>query len=904
MNNGLPGIILWAFLLFASPLPQQNPRSSFEGTWLTDQGALVVSEEGDRLSGIFLPISYPCAFFKAGKDGNSLYFHDPGDRNLRWEASLALTDDGFGIEGKVALKGSAEKLPCRGKRIGSSSGNGVPALLKALEHEDVWTRRSGADALGALGPAGREAVPALVHALGDGNEDVRRRAAFALVRLGAAAPAAVPALCCHLKDASPGVRRGAAEALGAVGAPAAETLSDLVCALEDPDGAAKTAAMDALIRIGSGAAPALSKALNGADRPVVDDVIQALRRKGASSKEVLALLAASLTDDLSMAAACNALGEVGAESDRACGEETGRDWPQWRGPDKDNVSRETGLLKEWPKEGPPLVWEVWGIGESIAAPAVRDGRVYALGFLNGWEYVTALDAENGRCLWTAGLGPGVLENSHMRWVAQRTPTAGRDLVYAYMNSGELVCLRARDGQEEWRVDYTKLFGGRVRDYGFTDHPILDGDRLICTPASEKGPTIAALDPGTGRVLWKSLAPDAPGASSPSTVAMELGDVRQYVVSCGGLHGFRASDGRRLWSYSEIGRQGWQVQTPMAAGGNLLLARKDWSRIVLLKFSSAPEGGSLQAVYARRQNFGWLQDSNLVLDSRLYVPNGSTLQSLGLDAGTEVRVELSHGTGREASMICADRHLYVLGNSGRLALIELSQKEMTLRSSFEIPMFVSSSGTSNPVIARGRLYIRDSDRLLCYDVREKPPAEGRPEPKRQALEPPAAPPAKGGSPRAAYVSTPHDLVTRMLREAALRDGDVVYDLGSGDGRILIEARKLARVRAIGYEIDEELVKSSREAVRDAGYADHIRIESQDLLTADVSEASLVALYLPEQMLTQLKPQLDKLKPGSRIVSHEFRIPGLIPDKELTIDSSEDGRRHTLYLWTAPLRRSKE
>jgi SAM-dependent methyltransferase len=252
------------------------------------------------------------------------------------------------------------------------------------------------------------------------------------------------------------------------------------------------------------------------------------------------------------------------------------------------------------------------------------------------------------------------------------------------------------------------------------------------------------------------------------------------------------------------------------------------------------------------------------------------------------------------MIYADGHLYVLGSSGRVALIELSKKEMNLRSAFEIPMFVSSSGTSNPVIARGRLYIRDSDRLLCYDIRDGVPAGGRQERERRALKPPAAPPSTGGPPRAAFVSTPHDVVERMLELAKVRGSDVVYDLGSGDGRILIAAWKQRRARAVGFEIDEALVKSSRKAVEDEGISDRIRIEHQDMFTADLSGASVVTLYHPEELLTQLKPQLDKLKPGSRIVSHMFRIPGLKPDVELTIDSTEDGNRHSIYVWTAPLR----
>lgn len=920
MKVRLLGILLWALLAQAScgreapPAPLPSPpasagpppppaaprpvRTSFQGTWLTDQGALVVSEEEDRYRGLFLPLRQPCAFFRSKKSG-SLIFADAGDGNLRWEGVLEISASGREIEGHVAPRGSRTKLPCRGRKIGSAASSGETAFLEALEDEDAWVRRSAAEALGALGPAGREAVPGLVRTLRDASEEVRRQAAFALARLGAPTSEAIPSLICLLQDASPEVRTGAAEALGAIGAEASDALTPLLDSLQYPAGAARAAILEALLQIGTLSVPAFVRALGRTGRPAVEASIAALARKGAGGRELLAALAGAPTlDPDSRALARKALEDISALPAGAGAPPAGFDWPQWRGPDKDNVSKETGLLSVWPQEGPPLGWELWGLGDGIAAPAVRDGRLFALGFIDGWEYLSALDAASGRCLWTSRLGPGALENSHMRWVAQRTPTAGPGRVYAYLNSGELICLRVNDGKELWRVDYQKQFGDRFREYGFTDHPILDGDRLICTPAS-KETTLAALDPATGGVIWKTRVPDAPASSAPSTVVMTLSGTRQYVVSTGGIHGFGAPDGRHLWSYTEGARQSSQVQTPVSLGGSAILVRPSWDRIAVLACGSDSGTWTVQESYRRKQSFGWLHDSWLVLGSRLFVPSGATIQFQELCAAPEIRSELLHTTGNDSSMVAADGHLIVLGSRGRVALIDARGKDMILRSTFDIPRFVQSSGTTNPVLARGRLYIRDSDRLLCYDLREG----GAGRRTRLTLEPPASPPVEEPS-RAAFVSTPRDVVERMLDLARLDRKDVLVDLGSGDGRIVIAAAKRGCAEAVGYEIDPGLVEVSREALRQAGIANRSRIEARDLFGADLSRATVVALYLPEELLKQLRPQLEGLSPGARIVSHQFRIPGVPPDKELTVDSREDGGRHTLYLWTAPLQRKKD
>ena len=162
-------------------------------------------------------------------------------------------------------------------------------------------------------------------------------------------------------------------------------------------------------------------------------------------------------------------------------EELGGNWPQWRGPDRNNRSSETGLLQEWPETGPPLVWRADGLGEGIASLSIAGGRILTICQHDEAEYVRALDEVTGEHLWTARLGTAIPQSSVMRWLTQRSPTIDADQVFAVSLLGDLVCLRARDGAELWRRSYSEDFGGERPIFGYADCPLVDGERIICTP---------------------------------------------------------------------------------------------------------------------------------------------------------------------------------------------------------------------------------------------------------------------------------------------------------------------------------------------------------------------------------------------------------------------------------------
>ncbi|MHC4543326.1 MAG: methyltransferase domain-containing protein, partial [Planctomycetota bacterium] len=155
----------------------------------------------------------------------------------------------------------------------------------------------------------------------------------------------------------------------------------------------------------------------------------------------------------------------------------------------------------------------------------------------------------------------------------------------------------------------------------------------------------------------------------------------------------------------------------------------------------------------------------------------------------------------------------------------------------------------------------------------------------------------------FVPTPNDVVDKMLELANVQKDDLVYDLGCGDGRIIVRAAKRFGCKAVGYDIDPERVKESLENVAKNNVGHLVTIEQKDIFTLDLSKANVITLYLLPSLNVKLIPQLEKLKPGSRIVSHEFRMKGIKPDKIVKLTSSKDNVQHKIFLWTTPLKKRK-
>ena len=190
------------------------------------------------------------------------------------------------------------------------------------------------------------------------------------------------------------------------------------------------------------------------------------------------------------------------------------DWPQWQGPDRNSISKETGLVKEWPKEGPPLAWKITGLGGGDSAPAIAAGQIYGMANRGEDEVVWALSEKDGKELWVARVGPAFKQQpSQGKEGPACTPTVDGDRLYVEGLGGNVACLQVKDGKVLWQRSLTSDLGGRAPMWSYRESPLIDGDKLICTPGSDAA-MLVALDKLTGKTIWKSQMPAVAGAGGP------------------------------------------------------------------------------------------------------------------------------------------------------------------------------------------------------------------------------------------------------------------------------------------------------------------------------------------------------------------------------------------------------
>lgn len=387
------------------------------------------------------------------------------------------------------------------------------------------------------------------------------------------------------------------------------------------------------------------------------------------------------------------------------------DWPQWRGPDRDGVSKETGLLKTWTADQPKQLWIYRNAGNGYSGPAIAQGKLFTMGTRNGSEILLALEADTGRELWATPLG-GILDNS---WGdgPRGTPAVDGERVYALSGLGHLVCATVNDGTIVWQKTMQEL-GGSVPNWGFAESVLVDGDKVICTPGGSKG-AIAALNKRTGSLIWQSKEFTEPAHYS-SVVPSELNGTRQYVqLTENFIVGIDSKDGKLLWQSEFPGRTA-VIPTPVVWDGFVYVTAGYGAGCKLLKIGP---NNHVTVVYQNRvikNHHGGV----LLIGDHLYghADPGWTCQEF--KTGKEVWNERRKlGKGAIGS---ADGMLYCLDErTGTVALIEASPAGWREQGRFKLEPLSkirSSSGGiwTHPVISNGKLYLRDQDLIYCYSVR--------------------------------------------------------------------------------------------------------------------------------------------------------------------------------------------
>src|SRR5437899_5986019 len=273
------------------------------------------------------------------------------------------------------------------------------------------------------------------------------------------------------------------------------------------------------------------------------------------------------------------------------------DWPQWRGPNRDDVSTEKGLLQDWPAAGPPLAWKATGLGEGYSTVSIQGGRVYTIGDRKDASYVTAMNLADGKQVWTSKLGkagaPGMPSYSGPR----STPTVDGQLLFAVGQYGELVCYDSAMGKERWRKNFKKDFGGSRPEWGFSESPLVDDGRLVFTPGGSKG-TIAAVFKATGEPVWQTKDFTDSGQYASALVA-EIGGVRQYIqLTLRSIVGVSAGDGKVLWRAPFRGSTA-VIPTPIYSEGFVYVTSGYGAGCALIKVSESGGKFSTDQVYANK-----------------------------------------------------------------------------------------------------------------------------------------------------------------------------------------------------------------------------------------------------------------------------------------------------------------
>ena len=405
----------------------------------------------------------------------------------------------------------------------------------------------------------------------------------------------------------------------------------------------------------------------------------------------------------------------------------GADWPQWRGPARDGVSPETGLLQRWPEGGPPLAWTTTGLGTGYSSLAVAGGRIFTVGDINRRQFVVAFSEADGKPLWSAPLGTPDYDDQHVG--ARTTPAVQGDRVFALGSDGTLVSLDAGSGKEQWRRNLTRDFGARMMSsWRFAESPLVDGDRVIVTPgAAQAG--LVALDARTGKEIWRTQLPasmgrqGSDGAAYASAVISEGAGVRQYVQMIGrGLVGVRATDGRLLWHYNRVANSVANIPTPVVTGDFVFGSTSYQTGSALLRLTRAGDGVNAEEVYFLPPQSLQNHHGGLVLvgeylygghGHRLGFPFCLQLATGKFMWGPNIRNE---GQG-SAAVIAADGRLYYRYENGRVLLVEATPQAYREHGSFQVPKARTPSW-SHPVISGGHLYLREHDTLYRYDVRQK------------------------------------------------------------------------------------------------------------------------------------------------------------------------------------------
>jgi outer membrane protein assembly factor BamB len=397
-------------------------------------------------------------------------------------------------------------------------------------------------------------------------------------------------------------------------------------------------------------------------------------------------------------------------------------WPTFRGAQRTALAPDTGLLESWPEGGPKLLWQTAGAGRGYSSLAIAGGRIYTLGDAPSTgddenEHLTCFDQADGKQLWKTKTGAPWTEGKPNWQSSRSTPTVDGNRVYVVTPHGVLVCC-STDGNELWRKDLVKDFEGKKADgWGYSESVLIDGDKLICTPG---GPahTIVALNKLTGETLWSTPREEDRGAGHASIVVTNIGGTRVYVQSTGsGPIGIRADDGKLLWKY-DVEQTTAIIPTPIVRDDLVFFVAGYGRGGALLKQKPGADGEvAIEEVYPLNPDLGNKHGGVVLVGDYLYGDSEDRGIPYCADLMTGEVKWKSRGTGRDsAAVAAADGHIYFHYADGTMTLVKAAPEAFEEVGHFTVPGSGDRPSWAHPVILDGKLYLREGDAILCYDVR--------------------------------------------------------------------------------------------------------------------------------------------------------------------------------------------
>ena len=400
------------------------------------------------------------------------------------------------------------------------------------------------------------------------------------------------------------------------------------------------------------------------------------------------------------------VGSIAADSAAERTEAAGHDWPQWRGVNRDGLSAETRLIREFPEGGPEVLWRIKA-GDGYSSVSVVDDKLYTMWDEQGRQFLFCLDALTGKELWRHELGAAF--TNHYGNGPRSTPLVDGGVVYAVGTEGLLLAANRKTGRTLWQHDLAKEYQSKLPSYGFSSSPLVVGDKLV-VEAGGKNATYIAFDKRSGEVVWTSGS-DRPAYSSP--ISVSIAGVEQIVFwSAHGLHSVSAETGQALWDYS------WETFCPVSGDplntGTPIFVAPDriyvssGSGAALIRVSRAGETFKVEPVW-KSELMRSDVNSALLVGDHIYGFDRGILKSL--DARTGDVAWKARGFER-GSLIGADGRLIVLGEAGNLALVEATPEEFVQTASARI---LTGKNWTSPSLARGMLYLRNHEELVCLDL---------------------------------------------------------------------------------------------------------------------------------------------------------------------------------------------